>query len=126
MNTKIPDQKMSVGVHPVRVDRDPRRLRVLWNGQAVADSTRVISLREASYPAVAYFPREDVSMSLLKPSNRRTRCPHKGEASYFSLIGLGETARDAVWSYEQPLAAVAAIRGYVAFDTSAATIEEVR
>jgi uncharacterized protein (DUF427 family) len=50
-------------------------------------------------------------MARLAPAARRTVCPWKGDASYFSLEG----AENAVWSYESPKAEVAAIAGRLAF-----------
>ena len=54
-------------------------------------------------------------MARLAPSAHRTYCPYKGEASYFSVPLLGETAANAVWSYEAPYDAVGVIAGYLAF-----------
>ena len=91
------------------------RLRVLWNGHVLADSTAALDLKEGSYGVVHYVPRADVDMSLLQPSSRTSRCPYKGEASYFSLVAADGKAPDAVWSYEHPLADVEAIAGHLAF-----------
>ena len=57
-----------------------------------------------------YLPKEDVRGSLV-PSERRSYCPYKGEASYWSLDGR----EDVAWSYEQPLADMQQIAGLVAF-----------
>ena len=109
----------SIAINPA-----PSRVRILWHGHVIADSTAALELREGSYAPTFYVPRGDVDMSLLQPSARRSRCPHKGEASYFSLASAdGGEARDAVWSYEQPLAAAAAIAGHLAFYPDKVTIE---
>jgi uncharacterized protein (DUF427 family) len=83
-----------------------------------------LSLREASYPAVNYIPREDVDMALLERSDHSTYCPYKGECSYFSIPVGGEQARNAVWSYEAPYAAVAEIKNRLAFYPDRVTVEE--
>jgi uncharacterized protein (DUF427 family) len=101
--------------HPITVAPDARRVRVTFAGRVIADSTRTLLVREASYPAVAYFPRQDVDMTSLVRTERRTHCPYKGEASYYSIQADGRTAENAVWSYEHPLADVAEIAGHVAF-----------
>jgi uncharacterized protein (DUF427 family) len=101
--------------HPIEVSPDPRRVRVVAGGQVIAETTRALSLREASYPAVLYIPREDAKMDLLRPSSRRTHCPYKGDASYFSLALPSGTVEDAVWSYEKPFPAVSGIAGHLAF-----------
>ncbi len=101
--------------HPITIQPTPGRVRVLVGSQVVADTRRALTLREASYPAVQYIPREDAEMVLLQRSSHTTHCPYKGIASYFSIQVLGRRAEDAVWSYEQPYPAMAAIAGYLAF-----------
>ena len=101
--------------HPIEIRPEPRRVRVVAGGQVLAQTTRALSLREASYPAVLYIPREDARMDFLRPSDHRTHCPHKGDASYFSICLPTGLEPDAVWSYETPFPAVSAIAGHLAF-----------
>jgi uncharacterized protein (DUF427 family) len=102
--------------HPIRIVPYPARLRVLWNGKVIADTTNAMMLYEASYPGVRYIPRDDVDMTLLEVSPLKTRCPYKGEASYFHLTAGGKAAKDAIWSYETPFPVAADIARYLAFD----------
>jgi uncharacterized protein (DUF427 family) len=102
--------------HPIHIVPHPARLRVLWNGKVVADTIDALMLNEASYPGVHYIPRADVDMTLLTVSALKTHCPYKGEANYFSIGSGGETAENAIWSYETPNPSVAEIAGYLAFD----------
>ena len=101
--------------HPITIKRNPNRVVVSAHGQVIADSVNALTLREANYPPVQYFPREDVRMELLEPSSHETYCPYKGDCSYFSIASLDERLVNAVWSYEQPFPAVSSIRGYIAF-----------
>ena len=101
--------------HPITITPSTKRIRVLWRGKVVADSSRALALEETTYPVVHYIPRADVDMSLLRNSAHSTYCPYKGEASYFSLAAEGAVAENAVWSYEAPYPAVAAIREHLAF-----------
>lgn len=101
--------------HPISVTAQSRRVVITVAGRIIADSRNVLLLREASYPPVPYFPREDVAMDLLTRSTTKTYCPYKGEASYFSITPGGARSTDAVWSYEAPFEAVAAIRNHLAF-----------
>lgn len=101
--------------HPITVMPAPNRVRVIFNGRVVASSARVLELREASYPPVLYIPRDDAEMTLFVPSDHRTHCPYKGDAGYFSLAVDGRRSENAVWTYEAPHPAVAAIRGHLAF-----------
>ena len=101
--------------HPITIVRNGNRVRVTFAGHVVADTTRALTLKEASYPAVQYIPRADADMSLLLPTDHHTHCPYKGEASYFSIEAAGRRAENAVWTYEQPFPAMGEIREYLAF-----------
>ena len=90
------------------------RVRVTFNGEVVADSRDAVRLVEGDYPPVYYVPRKDVKMERLIRTSHTTHCPHKGDATYYSLSN-GRTARNAVWSYEQPLEGVSAIKEHLAF-----------
>lgn len=101
--------------HPITISPAAGRVTVSANGTAVVDSTRALSLKEASYPAVLYIPRDDARMDLLVRSTHTTYCPYKGDCSYYSIPALGARGENAVWTYEQPHDAVAAIAGHLAF-----------
>lgn len=101
--------------HPIIVEPNPNRVRVVFDGRVVADTTRALTLREGSYPPVQYIPREDADMSLLQRTAHKTHCPYKNDASYFTIRTGGRTAENAVWTYEDPFPDVAEIKGYLAF-----------
>ena len=110
--------------HPITVAPHPGRVEV-WIGETVvADSDAALALREAAYPAVLYIPRADVAMAELRPSDHTSYCPYKGEAGYFDLPALGDVGKNAVWTYEAPHDAVAAIAGHVAFYPDRVTFVE--
>lgn len=94
-------------------------------GAVLGESASVLELREGGHEAVIYFPRADVAMAFLDRSETSTRCPHKGDASYFSIVTKSETLPDAVWSYEAPREGVAAIREHLAFMPGEVTVERV-
>ena len=101
--------------HPIGITPNPGRVRVISNGRVVADTHRALTLREASYAPVQYIPRADIDMALLEQTAHATYCPYKGDASYFSLKADGRVSENAVWSYEAPYTAVAAIKEHLAF-----------
>jgi uncharacterized protein (DUF427 family) len=47
----------------------PRRIRVLFNDETIADSTNGRVMYETHHLPVYYFPVSDVRMDLLEPSN---------------------------------------------------------
>lgn len=110
-----PTVKIPGPEHPISITHIAERVVVTLGRRLLADSTRVIVLREAGMPPVAYLPREDVDMSALSASDHRTYCPYKGDCSYFSIPAGGERSIDAVWTYETPHPAVASIAGHLAF-----------
>ena len=94
-------------------------------GAVIGESKDALELHEGSYPAVIYFPRGDIAMAFMDASDKVTTCPHKGQASYFSIQAKSGPLPDAVWSYETPIDAVDRIAGHLAFDTSRVTVERV-
>jgi uncharacterized protein (DUF427 family) len=101
--------------HPITVEANPERIVVRAAGKVIADTTQALTLREADYPPVQYIPLADVEESALRPTESRTYCPYKGDASYYSLVTADGEVTDAVWTYEKPYDAVSAIAGHVAF-----------
>jgi uncharacterized protein (DUF427 family) len=111
--------------HPITITAAPNRVRVTFAGRVVADTKRALALAEASYPPVIYIPREDVDLATFERTDRKTHCPYKGEASYYSIHAGDRTAQNALWTYEQPLEAVSAIAGYLAFYPDRVELEQL-
>ncbi len=97
--------------HRVDVHASSRPVVVRAGDTVLAESARPALLFETSLPPRAYIPKADVRVELT-PSEKRTHCPYKGEASYWSAPGLPDVA----WSYEAPLSESAAVAGHVSFD----------
>lgn len=107
---KVPDLQ-----HPISIEPNPSRVVVTVAGRVIADTRDALALREGAYPAVQYIPRKDVDMSMLGRTEHATYCPYKGECAYYSVVPGGERSVNAVWTYESPFPAVAAIKDHVAF-----------
>jgi uncharacterized protein (DUF427 family) len=101
--------------HPITVNPTGKRVVVRVNGDIVADTTEALQLQESTYPAVQYIPLKDVVQDVLTRTDTSTYCPFKGEAGYYSVTTGGATVEDAIWFYEQPYPAVAAIKDHAAF-----------
>ncbi|AQV99025.1 DUF427 domain-containing protein [Cupriavidus necator] len=101
--------------HPITITPTAGRVVVKVAGVTIADSDAALTLTEATYPPVQYIPREHVDMAQLERTAHTTYCPYKGNCSYYSIPAGGERSRNAVWSYEAPYPAVAAIALHVAF-----------
>jgi uncharacterized protein (DUF427 family) len=101
--------------HRVDLEAGPSRVRVIYNGETIADTASAITVRESGYQPVHYLPAADVREDLLTKSVHKTYCPFKGEASYWTVDLGGKRAENVVWSYEAPYDEVARIKGYMAF-----------
>jgi uncharacterized protein (DUF427 family) len=101
--------------HPITINPTGKRVVVRVNGEIVADTDQALQLQESTYPAVQYIPFKDVVQDVLTRTDTSTYCPFKGDASYYSVTTGGGTVDDAIWFYEQPYPAVAAIAGHAAF-----------
>ena len=104
--------------HPITIEPSKSRIVVRAGGKVVADTTRALSLKEASYPAVLYIPLEDVNEHHVRSNELHTWCPYKGEASYYDIVETDADGTDmdaAIWYYPDPFPAVASIKGHVAF-----------
>ncbi|MBJ3762781.1 DUF427 domain-containing protein [Maribius pontilimi] len=94
-------------------------------GAVIGESTDALMLHEDGYSDVVYFPRSDIAMAFLDTSDKTTTCPHKGQASYFSIVTKSVTLNDAAWSYEDPKDDVKQIAGHVAFQHEDLAVERV-
>jgi uncharacterized protein (DUF427 family) len=100
---------------PMLIEPAQRRVRAFFGGVPVADSIHVKLLLEKNHLPVYYFPEQDVRMDLLVPTDKQTRCPHKGEASYWTITVGEKSSKDAAWSYREPVPGAEDIGSHLAF-----------
>jgi len=101
--------------HTITIEPTPNRVRVAFAGETVVDTDRALVLREGGLSPVFYFPPDAVRADLLTPTELHTRCPFKGEASYWTLTVGDRRADCVVWGYPDPLPGVEEIRDHLAF-----------
>ncbi|WP_272009321.1 DUF427 domain-containing protein [Roseovarius sp. ZX-A-9] len=95
-------------------------------GAVLAETANGLELTEGSHPPVIYFPRSDIAMAFLDNSEQTTKCPHKGQASYYHIVTKSKTLENAAWSFDDPNPVAAAIKGHLAFHPSdTVTVERV-
>lgn len=95
-------------------------------GAVLGESSNALELVEGDYDPVIYFPRSDIAMAFLDRTDKVTQCPHKGEASYYSIVNKSSTVENGVWTYESPLDDVAAIKDHLAFfQRDGVTVEQL-
>jgi len=115
------EEDEEIFVHPrdpfKRVDALPskRHVRVVIDGETVADTRRPHLVFETNHPVRYYIPKEDVRMDLLVPSGTTSRCPYKGPASYWSAKIGDQIFEDLIWGYMEPIAECPKIKGLLCF-----------
>ena len=103
---------------PPRLEKVTVRLRVIFCGQTIADTTSGYRVLETSHPPVYYIPPDDIAQQYLQGAPGSSWCEFKGHARYWSLNVDGRAAENAAWSYPTPSAAFSDIAGYLAFYAS--------
>jgi uncharacterized protein (DUF427 family) len=105
-----------------RVDQlaESRRVKVVFGGVTIADSGAALRVEETGHGPVYYVPGKDVRLDLMRPTEQHTRCPFKGEASYWTIelpadAGSVRRSENAVWAYPSPYDEVSRLAGYYAF-----------
>jgi uncharacterized protein (DUF427 family) len=115
------EEEEEIFVHPrdpyKRIDAVPssRHVRIVINGETVADTRRPVLLFETGLPTRYYIPSEDIRMELFEPAVGTTSCPYKGVASYWSAKIGDKVFRNIVWSYLDPIPECPKIRGLLSF-----------
>ncbi len=104
---------------PPRIEACSQRIRVVFNGVTITDTTRSWRMLETSHPPTYYIPPQDVRMEYLHPeAGGSTWCEWKGAASSYTLVVEGRRAERAAWAYLNPSATFADMAGAIAFYAS--------
>ncbi|MFI5048039.1 MAG: DUF427 domain-containing protein [Acidimicrobiia bacterium] len=81
----------------------------------LAESANALRVQETFHVERLYFPVEDVRWEHFTPTEHTTRCPFKGDATYWSLTAVDPLEENVVWHYSDPYEEVAGIAGHVCF-----------
>jgi len=101
--------------HRLLMHEFPRRLRAVYAGETVLDTTSAMLLHETGLLAQSYIPFGDIREDLLKQTDHHTYCPFKGTASYWSVVVGDRVAENAIWAYPEPNPEAEWLRGYAGF-----------
>ena len=119
MESNVTQQRVPIHGDPghwIHVSESPRHVRVIFGGETIADSKRAKLLREAEILPAYYFPKEDVRTDLFVPSQNKSECPIKGEASYWSIQVGERRAENAAWSDPTPRLEAASLKYHFALE----------
>ncbi len=81
-----------------------------FHGYTIAESDDTIVV-EGNH----YFPESDVRLELLQATARRSLCPWKGVANYWTVDVDGVRADNAAWGYRHPSPFARRVKGRIAF-----------
>lgn len=94
-------------------------------GAVIGETETALELLEENYLPLIFFPRGDLGMAFLEPSDTTSTCPYKGPARYYNLVTRNGVIADAGWSYDTPGPGVERIAGHITFHPNRVTIERV-
>ena len=96
-----------------------RRVTVVLGGVTIADTRAAVRVLETSHPPTWYLPRAAFLDGALRAAAGSSVCEWKGRAGYFDLLGGGQVAARAAWSYPAPAPPFAALRDHLALYAAA-------
>lgn len=100
--------------HRVDIRASSADVEVAFDGVTLARTHGAQLLYETMLPVRYYIPPEDVRLDLLAESPKRTACPYKGRARYWSVPDSAG-GRNLVWSYDRRFVDAAQIHGLFSF-----------
>lgn len=77
----------------------PRRMRVVFAGEQIAQSDDVVLLHEPGRYPVAYFPKADVASGILQRSDRTTDHPELGQTAWYAVRAAEQEAARGAWEH---------------------------
>ena len=100
---------------PPKLELTNKHLKIVFNGEIIAETNRAYRVLETSHPPVYYFPPEDVRMEFLTKASGSSFCEWKGRAGYYELTVGDKIVKNAAWFYADPMDRFKLIENYLAF-----------
>lgn len=100
--------------HRVDIRASSLTVEAALDGVTLAKTNGAQLLYETMLPVRYYIPPSDVRLDLMEQSPKRTVCPYKGQASYWTYPPA-ESGRNIAWSYDRRFPDAAQIHGLVSF-----------
>ncbi len=74
-------------------------MKAMWHDTIIAEAPKEDLIRiEGNW----YFPPDSLHRDFFQPSNHRTTCIWKGDASYYDVVVDNQTNDFGAWYYPQP------------------------
>lgn len=100
-----------MGHDEIRIEPSPKRVRVLFGGGWVADTTAALLVWEHDWYPTYYVPRDDIDDAALRDTGRTTERVDGVEAVVHDVVVGDKTARGAALVHDDP--SIAALAGTV-------------
>lgn len=97
----------------------------MFSDAMIASTKEALLLTEEGRDPVYYIPFRDIYFDFLSPSSTEHHAPLKGKARYWNAEAVGEAGHDVMWTYDQPVPEMSAIRQHGAFDPQKVRVEAV-
>ena len=107
--------------HTVAITPFRGRVEARLGGALIATSDRAMIVTETGLQDRFYIPPRDVT-GVLEPTSRRSSCPYKGGARYWTLRVAGIRTENVAWSYDRPTPIAEPIRDFISFYTDRITL----
>ncbi len=100
---------------PPKLELTNKHLKIIFNGEIIAETNRAFRVLETSHPPVFYFPPSDVRTEFLTEAANSSFCEWKGRAGYYDLRVADKSIKNAAWFYPNPTGSFAEIKNHIAF-----------
>ncbi len=100
---------------PPRLEATDKHIRIIFNGELIADTHSAQRILETSHPPNYYIPMADIKVEYLLLSTHSTYCEWKGRAHYYTLQVGDRALVNVAWYYPEITPAYEQLKGYVGF-----------
>lgn len=100
---------------PAVLEDTDKHLKVIFNGETIADTRCAKRVLETSHPPTYYLPPEDIKLEYLTQTSKTSLCEWKGRGNYYTIRVGDQEAQNAAWFYPNPTPNFSALKDYVAF-----------
>ena len=99
---------------PPRVEATTEHVVVELGRVVVAETRAALRVLETSHPPGYYLPADAFAVEALRPAEGTSYCEFKGTAHYLDVLGGGQVAPGAAWTYPRPTPGFEVLAGTVA------------
>ena len=92
-----------------------KRVRIILDGEVLADTTAALCVLETSHPPTYYLPPADIDMQRLQEAKGNSFCEWKGVACYYDIVSNGKVYEHVAWTYHDPTSSFASLKDHIAF-----------